>query len=95
MNQEQDDRNDLNRAVLAEQVTTNTIYQEAFVMFRAQLMDSFRNTKFKDSDERDEIWRKMQTVQYVEDYLTEVMESGKVAKASLTLLERSKNVIGL
>ena len=88
-------RNELNRGVLAEQVLNNPIYQEAFIAFRAQLMEGFRGTKFKQNAERDEIWRKMQTVDFLEEYLQEVMETGKMAKESLSTLEKAGRLIGL
>lgn len=88
-------KNELNRAELARQVTSNSIYQEAFMMFRAELMEKFTTTNYKQSDERDEIWRKMQTIQYVQDYLEEVMDTGKLARETLSILERAKKTIGL
>ncbi len=87
-------KNELNRAELANQVKENPIYKEAFTMFRAQLMEGFTNTKFKDSAERDEIWRKMQTIQYVQDYLEDVMDTGKLANHTLSMLDRAKQMIG-
>lgn len=86
-------KEELGRAELARQVKENPVYQEAFQMFRAQCMEKFQNSKFKDSAERDEIWRKMQTVAYVQDYLEEIMDTGKFAQATLTNLERVKKLI--
>ncbi len=83
---------DINRAELARQIIDSPIYQEALLVMKAQLMDVFQSTKFKESDERDEIWRKMQTLNNFEGYFEQLMESGKFAKA--TLSQKIKNVVG-
>ncbi len=93
MNRDDALQREKNRGVLARQVLDNEIYREAFGVLRAQLIDGFTQTKFKDSDERDEIWRKMQTVDYIEGHLKEVMETGKIAEA--TLAQKIKKVVGL
>ena len=84
---------EINRAELARQVTQNPMYQEAFTMLKASLIDSFQNTKFKETAERDEVWRKFQTVNYLEGYLEELMETGKLAQ--LSLVEKSKKLVGM
>lgn len=85
------DRQELVRGDQSSAVLNNPIYQEAFVMIRARLMEEFQKTTFKKSDERDEIWRKMQTVEWVEKHFRQVMSSGEVSKA--TLAERGKKLI--
>jgi len=85
------DRQELVRGQQANDVLNNPIYQEAFVMIRASLMQQFEKTKFKQIDERNEIWRKMQTVEWVEKHLKQVMQSGTVAEA--TLAQRGKQFI--
>ncbi|MBL4753783.1 MAG: hypothetical protein JKY52_09360 [Flavobacteriales bacterium] len=85
------DRQELVRGDQASAVLNNPIYQEAFVMIRARLMEEFQKTKFKENDERNEIWRKMQTVEWVDKHFKQVMQSGNVAKA--TLVERGKKFI--
>lgn len=85
---------ELNRAELARQVKDNPIYQEAILMFKTQNMEQFQSTSFKDSAQRDEIWRKMQTIQYVQDYLEEIMDTGKLAAHTLSLKDKVKNFIG-
>lgn len=86
-------REEIDRAELARQVMDNPVYQEAYQMFRGQCMEQFQNTKFKDSAERDEIWRKMQTITYVHDYFEELMDTGKFGQQTLTNLERVKKLI--
>ena len=85
------DRQELVRGDQASAVLNNPIYQEAFVMIRASLMEQFQKTKFKENDERNEIWRKMQTVEWVERHFKQVMSSGSVAQA--TIAQRGKQFI--
>ena len=85
------DRQELVRGDQASAVLNNPIYQEAFVGIRASLMDQFQKTKFKESDERNEIWRKMQTVEWVEKHFRQVMQSGRVSRDTLAM--RSKQFI--
>ncbi len=85
--------NEINRGELARQVTDNPVYQEAFTALKASLIDSFQNTKFKETAERDEVWRKMQTVNYVEGYLEEIMETGKLAR--ITAADKLRKVVGM
>ena len=84
------DRQELARGDQASAVLNNPIYQEAFVMIRARLMEEFQKTKFKQSDERNEIWRKMQTVDWVDKHLCQVVQSGSVARETLNLAQRGK-----
>lgn len=85
------DRQELVRGDQASAVLNNPIYQEAFVMIRARLMEEFQKTKFKQTDERNEVWRKMQTVEWVEKHFRQVMTSGEVSKA--TIAQRGKQFI--
>jgi len=85
--------NEINRGVRAKQVLDNEIYKEAFTALKASLYEGFCKTKFKDSDERDEIWRKQQAAEFIESFLQEVMETGRIAE--LSLAQKAKKVVGL
>ena len=87
------EQDEINRAEYARQVTTNPVFIEAINILRANMIEDFSRTGFKQSSERDEIWRKMQTVDYIENYLATLMETGKLAK--LTLVERTKKAVGM
>lgn len=82
---------DVERGVHAHQVLNNPIYREAMVAIRAQLFSQFEQTKFRDHDERDEAWRKLQAINAIEGHLARVMQTGKLAER--TLMDRIK-VIG-
>lgn len=85
------DRQESVRGQQAADVLNNPIYQEAFIAIRAGLMKEFQNTKFKQTAERDEVWRKMQTTDWVEKHLKQVMLSGQVSDQSIAM--RSKQFI--
>ena len=82
------------RKVLAEQLLSNSLYIEAFTAIRADILDKFSKTKFKESAERDELWRKMQTVDSIQSYFEQVIRNGKVAESKLDQLKtKLKQVI--
>jgi hypothetical protein len=85
------DEKEAARGRYAQEVLDNCIYKEAYVMLRAKLFEDFSKTKFRDSEERDEIWRKLQVVDYIENYMIKVMQSGKIAEE--TLLQKTKKVL--
>ena len=84
---------DLNRAELSRQIMENPIFIEAMIAIKGQLVEKFQTTTFKERDERDEVWRKMQTVSYIESYLQEVMETGELAIETLSMLDKLKKSI--
>jgi len=85
------DRAESVRGNQAAEVLNNPIYQEAFVAIRARLMSEFQNTKFRQSKQRDEIWRQMQTVEQVQKHLEKVMQSGRISEA--TIVQRGKKLV--
>jgi len=77
------DQNEVNRGEQAESILENPIYQEAFLIIRARLMEEFQKTKFTQSDERDEVWRKMQSVDWMEKHFQQVITSGRISEQSI------------
>jgi hypothetical protein len=73
----------VNRGMQADAVLSNPVYNEAMVHIRGELMLAFERTKFKDSADRDEIWRKLQTIAWFERYIAGVMKDGDFAKKTL------------
>jgi hypothetical protein len=87
--------NDINRADRARQVMEDPIVIEALTAMKGDLYNKFCSTEFKESSERDEIWRKMQTVNKFEKYFKEVMTSGTIGQHTLTMMDKAKQLIGL
>ena len=86
-------QDDILRGQSADSVLNNIEYKKAFVMIKATLINGFEQTKFKEHKERDEVWRKLQALNWLETELTNVMQTGKISQKSL--LDRAKNIIGL
>ena len=88
MKDDKDLQNDVLRMQSVNSVLNNTEYQNAFMMIKAHLLSEFECTKFKQHEERDEVWRKIQSLNFIEGQLTEVMQTGKIAE--LTLADKLK-----
>lgn len=80
---------DMARAEKARQVVDNVEYKRAIMTMKADLISKFEKTKFKDTDERDEIWRKLQAINWLDKTLEHVMRTGQLAEK--TLLQRIKD----
>lgn len=91
MSKEEKAAAEIQRGELARQVLDNPIYQESLIAIRAELMHKFEQTKFSDSETREEIWRQIQTVKRFETYFQRVMETGKLGRQTLGLLDKFKH----
>lgn len=83
----------IRRKAMADDVVNNPIYLEAITAMKGELYAAFAKTGWKDSAERDEIWRKQQAINWFENYLRQVMDSGRLAEK--TLAEKVKRKLGL
>lgn len=81
------------RGQLAQQVTESQVYQEAFISIKAQILADIERSKFKETDVRDECWRKLQTLNRMEAYFASVMTTGKVAAQKISALQKAKNTV--
>ena len=88
---EQDLKGVVSDGIDAEKFLNNQQYVKAKLIVRAELFRQFEATKFKESDERDEIWRKIQSLEWIERSMNKVVRDGKLAEK--TLLERIKEKI--
>jgi len=86
---------DVNRAVLAEQITTNQLYKESITLLKADLYTSFGRSKDEDDDLRKEIWRQFQTVEKFEKHFEKLLTNGRIAQQKLTMLDQAKKLVGL
>lgn len=73
----------------AEAFLNHKLYTNSKLQIRAELVRQFEKTTFKQTEERDEIWRKMQALDWIERTMTKVVRDGKVAEK--TLLEKIKD----
>ena len=77
----------------AKEIVNNPMYQKAITMMRGELYNKFKQCGWKDNEERAEVWRKEQIVDWFEDTLKECIETGKLAEK--TLMQRVKKIVGL
>lgn len=66
------------------------IAEKAFVQMKADLMFKFESTGYKDDDERREVWRKLQTIAWLDQTLTEIVNNGKIAEQELSRFDKLK-----
>lgn len=64
-------------------------FRHVVTLIKAQLVGEFEKTKFKDSDEREEIWRKLQSINAIQSMMKRTIRDAR--KAEETLLQRIKN----
>jgi len=90
------DNKDLTRDVEDKQKMEQFIRQSGFDtacnVIKATLINEFEQTKFKDSDARDEIWRKVQALEFIKKEIETVIITGQMSEK--TLLERAKQKVG-
>ncbi len=75
----------------ADAILNNPLTQKALTNIRANLYRQFRKTKFKQQEERDEIWRKEQAVNWFESVFEKTVRDGEIARK--TLLQRIKDKV--
>lgn len=73
----------IHRKTMADDVVNNPVYQEAITAMKGELYAAFAKTGWKDSAERDEIWRKQQAINWFENYLRQVMDTGRLAEHTI------------
>ena len=63
--------------------THDEMVKEALTAMKADNYNEFLKTTFDQVEEREELWRKAQTIEKFEVYLQSVMTDGKIAKLTL------------
>lgn len=69
--------------ITAYNLQEKLLIDKCFVQLKAELMIRFEQTGYKDTEDRTEIWRKMQTIAWLEQCLTDIANSGKIAEDEL------------
>ena len=86
--QEKSARHEMSRGAQAQAVVDNPIYQEAFMLIRADLMSKFEGSTFRQMKVREQIYRELKAVNKMEDIFTQVMQNGKMGESTLATLKR-------
>ena len=88
-------KSDLQRAEMARQVTSNSVYIEAITMMKADCFNAFEKSGQDHATEHSKVWLQMNAINEFQANLEYIMENGAYAKQTLTNLQRIKNTIGL
>lgn len=73
----------------ADKWLNHPVFRHVIALRKAALLGAFENTKFKDREERDEIWRKVQALNSIASELERMIRDAR--QAEKTLLERIKD----
>ncbi len=79
------------RGQAAERFINDPVLQEALTVLKAHYLQVFESTKFNETKERDEIWRRFQALNDVVSDIQSVIRNGEVAKRSL--LDKAKDKV--
>lgn len=66
-------------------------FRHAITLMKAEYIRAFEATKFKDNEERDEIWRKLQALNGIVNRMERMIRDGD--KANQTLLEKARALL--
>ncbi len=73
----------------AKEILNHPQFKSAVLRIKADLLERFESSTFKEREERDEIWRKLQSLNAVLKDLEQVITTGKLSEQ--TLLEKVKS----
>lgn len=85
MNDQEEDKlvQDFENGKTAYSLKEKLLKDTAIIQMKADLMQKFETTGFKEDDERREIWRKQQVIAWFDDILTQIINNGTIAEAEL------------
>ncbi len=86
---------DISRASQADELLRNPLYIEAISAMQLALQETFADTKLDQERERHELWQRMQLLKQFQAKFEHIVKKGAKARETLTLLEKSKQFIGL
>jgi hypothetical protein len=74
---------EVQRGHQAQAILDDPLYQEAFDAVRKEITRQWQNSPARDAEGREKLWLSSKLLDRLEAHLTSVMESGKLAKATL------------
>lgn len=84
---------DISRAHRAEELIANPLYIEAITAMQAAMFEQFSDSKLVDSDERHELWQRMQLLKQFQSKFESIVKQGEKAKETLSMLEKAKKLV--
>jgi|TARA_R110000822_G_scaffold98953_1_gene223522 hypothetical protein len=87
---------DIDRATAAEALLSNPLYVEAIKVMESAMYVEFESTKMADSENRHELWQRMQLMKQFRGRFESIVKQGNHARTTLKmLLDKSKSLTGL
>lgn len=74
---------EVQRGHQAQAILEDALYIEAFETVRAEIEHQWRNSPARDAEGREKLWLSSKILDRLEQHLRSVMDSGKMAKATL------------
>jgi hypothetical protein len=79
------------RGAEAERWLNHPLYRQAIVEIKAELFNRFEKSKYKEADDREEVWRKIQSLNAIVARMERHVRTGE--NANRTLMQRLKDRI--
>jgi len=73
----------------ADQWLNHPAYKHVITLMKAEYIAQFEQTKFKEAEEREELWRKLQALNGIVNRMEKMIRNGE--NANKTLLQRIKD----
>ncbi|HVI55482.1 MAG TPA: hypothetical protein VM621_10580 [Luteibacter sp.] len=67
----------------AKAILEDALYREAFDTVRSEIETQWRNSPARDAEGREKLWLSSKILDRLEQHLASVMESGKLARATI------------
>lgn len=74
---------EVQRGHQAQAILDDPLYIEAFETVRSEIETQWRNSPARDAEGREKLWLSSKILDRLEQHLKSVMDSGKMAKATL------------
>ena len=71
------------RALGAQSLLDNDLFNEALTTLEAEYIKAWKATPLRDSDGRERVWQAVQIVGKIKDHLQSILNDGKLAAAQL------------
>ena len=84
-----DDRKDIERGRIAQDILDNEIFQDAMIMLEEQYKNLWAITKQDQQEERERLWIAMKLIPELERQLRIVVENGTIKKNQIVKIKQN------
>ena len=83
-------REKIDRGTKAEVLLRNELLREAFDYLESEFISAWKQSSVQDTQARERLYLLCQNLSALQDYIKNVVEDGKLAKATLQVLKTNK-----